>query len=231
MQDWVQKLKVDTSVRPEDRLTDDWDNDYCCNYSADGLKLLDSENYPGEVIVREGTRIICDGAFAFQDYMAEDRKIGEDIPEDERVSFLDKVKLPSSVTHIGAAAFAECGWLKSIRLPKELVSIGEEAFLKCWELRSVACPAGLVAIGDNAFAECFSLDTVKLNKGLKAIGAGAFYYCESLEEIILPSGLEFIGDEAFEGSHLKRIYVHKTDRERLASLLPSALQRKVRNLA
>ncbi len=230
MQDWIEILRTDTSASDIDRLTDDWDNDNCCNYSADGLKLLDTENYPGEVAVREGTRIICDGAFAFQDYMAEDRRLGEDIPEDERVSFLDKVKLPSSVTHIGAAAFAECGWLKSIRLPKDLVSIGEEAFLKCWELRSVACPAGLVAIGDNAFAECFSLGTVKLNKGLKAIGAGAFYYCESLEEIILPSGLEFIGDEAFEGAPLKKIFVHKSDRERLAELLPSALHRKIRNL-
>lgn len=230
MQDWIEILRTDTSASDIDRLTDDWDNDNCCNYSADGLKLLDTENYPGEVTVREGTRIICDGAFAFQDYMAEDRRLGEDIPEDERVSFLDKVKLPSSVTHIGAAAFAECGWLKSIRLPKELVSIGEEAFLKCWELRSVACPAGLVAIGDNAFAECFSLDTVKLNKGLKAIGAGAFCYCESLEEIILPSGLEFIGDDAFEGAPLKKIFVHRSDRERIAELLPSTLHRKIRNL-
>lgn len=179
MQDWLQVLRLDTSATEKDRGCDVWDNDNCCNYSADGTKLLDAENYPSEVHVKDGTKVICDGVFAFQPYMAEDRKIGEDIPEEERASFLDKIFLPPTVTHIGREAFRECGWLKSIRLPKDLIFIGDGAFFGCWELRSVSCPAGLVAIGDGAFEECFSLNKVKFNKGLKAIGAGAFLACES----------------------------------------------------
>jgi len=230
MQDWLQALGLDTSASDEDRGSDVWDNDNCCNYSADGTKLLDAENYPGEVHVKDGTKIICDGVFAFQPYMAEDRKIGEDVPQEERSSFLDKVFLPGSVTHIGRGAFRECGWMKSIRLPKGLIFIGEEAFFGCWELRSVSCPAGLVAIGDGAFGECFSLNKIKLNKGLKAIGAGAFMACGALEEIALPPGLEFIGEDAFYGAPLKRILVPGGARSRLIGLLPENLHRKIRNI-
>ena len=130
-------LRVPTAASPEDRADDVWDDENrCavwddenrCAYSADGEKLLDAENFPSEVTVREGCRILCDGVFAFQDYMAEDRKIGEEIPLDERDSFLEKIHLPASLTHIGNAAFNECGLLESIRLPKGLLSIGEEAF-------------------------------------------------------------------------------------------------------
>ena len=130
MQDWLQVLRLDTSATEKDRGCDVWDNDNCCNYSADGTKLLDAENYPSEVHVKDGTKVICDGVFAFQPYMAEDRKIGEDIPEEERASFLDKIFLPPTVTHIGREAFRECGWLKSIRLPKDLIFIGDGAFFR-----------------------------------------------------------------------------------------------------
>lgn len=230
MQDWLQVLRLDTSATEKDRGCDVWDNDNCCNYSADGTKLLDAENYPSEVHVKDGTKVICDGVFAFQPYMAEDRNIGEDIPEEERASFLDKISLPPTVTHIGREAFRECGWLKSIRLPKDLIFIGDGAFFGCWELRSVSCPAGLVAIGDGAFEECFSLNKVKFNKGLKAIGAGAFLACESLEEIVLPAGLEFIGDDAFYGASLKKIFVPKSARGHLTELLPENLHRKIRDI-
>lgn len=228
MQDWLQALRLDTSASVKDLECDVWDNDNCCNYSADGTRLLDAENFPGEVHVKDGVRIICDRVFAFQDYMAEDRKTGEEIPEDERASFLDKIQLPSTVTHIGREAFCECGWLRSIRLPKDLVFIGDGAFLKCFELRSLSCPAGLVAIGDGAFEECFSLSNVRLNKGLKAIGAGAFLACESLEEIVLPGGLEFIGDDAFYGASLKKIFVPREAKDHLMELLPECLHRKIR---
>ena len=79
-----QILRVPTAAAPEDRAEDVWDDENRCSYSADGEKLLDAENFPPEVAVREGCRILCDEAFAFQDYMAEDRIIGEEIPLEER---------------------------------------------------------------------------------------------------------------------------------------------------
>ena len=160
-------LRVPTAASPEERADDVWDDENRCCYSADGEKLLD---------------------FAFQDYMAEDRKIGEEIPLDERDSFLEKIHLPASLTHIGNAAFNECGFLESIRLPKGLLSIGEEAFCDCWNLEKVTCPASLRVIGPRAFQGCINLYQIRLNKGLEAIGEDAFDDCESLEAILVPAG-------------------------------------------
>ena len=72
-------LRVPTAASPEDRAEDVWDDENRCCYSSDGEKLLDAENFPPAVTVREGCRILCDEVFAFQDYMAQDRKIGEEI--------------------------------------------------------------------------------------------------------------------------------------------------------
>ena len=227
---WLKALKVDTAASAEDLGSDIWDNDNSCSYSEDGRRLLDAENYPDEVHVKDGTEIICDEVFAFQDYMYEDGRLGEEVPDEYRVAFLDKIFLPSSLTHIGKRAFAECGWLRSLRLPASLEVIGEQAFAGCVELRSVSCPAHLLAIGDGVFCECFSLKSARLDKGLKAIGAGAFFDCDSLEEIVLPGGLEFIGDDAFTGTRLKRIFVPKSERGRLTEMLQPALRRAVRNI-
>lgn len=230
-EDWKELLSMDTAPSEAERQNDVWDDENCCNYSSDGSKLLEAYNYPGTVHVKDGTKVICDEAFAFQDYMDEERRLGEEIPEDERVSYLDKIFLPASVTHIGAAAFRECGWMKSIRLPKSLRVIGEDAFFGCWQLRSIALPAATLVIGDGAFAECFELSKVRLNKGLRAIGAEAFYYCDSLTEIYLPSSLEFIGTDAFMGAKsLKTIYVAPSSRSKIAAMLPPALVKKIRNL-
>lgn len=227
-QNWTDILALDTAPSKKDRLSDVWDDENCCNYSKDGTKLLDAENFPGTVHVKEGTKIICDDAFAFQDYMADDTRLGEEVPPDQRVSYLDKIYLPSTVTHIGARAFCECGWLKSIRLPKSLQVIGEDAFYGCWQLKSAAMPASLLVIGDGAFAECFELSKLRLNKGLKAIGAEAFYYCESLTEIYIPSSIEFIGTDAFKGAKsLKTIFMSTAGREKVAPMLPKSLQRKI----
>lgn len=165
-----------------------WDDDNRLCYSADGTVLLDAENFPSEVTVQEGCRIICDGVFAFQDYMAEDRKIGEEIPLDERNSFLEKIHLPSTLTHIGKAAFNECGFLESIRLPKNLLSIGEDAFCDCWNLEKVTIPAATRHIGARAFQGCINLYQVRMGRSVESIGEDAFDDCESLEAILVPSG-------------------------------------------
>ena len=181
-------LRVPTAATSQDLADDIWDEDNRLSYSADGEKLLDAENFPSEVTVREGCRILCDGVFAFQDYMAEDRRIGEEIPLDERNSVLEKIYLPSTLTHIGQAAFNECGFLESIKFPKSLLSIGEEAFCDCWNLEKITCPASLRVIGPRAFQGCINLYQIRLNKNLEAIGEEAFDDCESLETILIPDG-------------------------------------------
>ena len=188
-------INVPTAPAPDELAADVWDDDNRCSYSADGTKLLDAENFPSEVTVQDGCRILCDGVFAFQDYMAEDRKAGEEIPLEERDSFLEKVRLPATLTHIGRAAFCECGLMTSIRLPKSLLYIGEDAFSDCWNLEKVTLPASTRAIGARAFQGCINLYQIRLPKALEFIGEDAFDDCESLETILIPTGTldKFLG--------------------------------------
>ena len=183
-----QILSVPTAPSPEELARDIWDGDNCVSYSADGKRLLDAENFPSEVTVQEGCEVICDETFAFQDYMA-GLKIGEEIPLDDRSSYLETIHLPDSVTHIGSAAFCECGELIKIKLPKNLLSIGASAFMDCWQLEKITLPAGTRVIGPGAFQGCINLYQIKLNKALEAIGEDAFDDCESLETIIIPHGM------------------------------------------
>lgn len=221
-------LRTDTAAHLDLVRDDFWDAENCCAYSADGFRLLDAENFPSEVTVREGCRILCDWVFAFQDYMAENDHFGGEIPPEERASYLDKIKLPASITHIGKGAFLECGFLRSIRLPKGLLSIGDMAFKDCWELEGISCPAALVNIGERAFEDCFSLYNVRLNKGLRRLGPLAFHCCEELEEIDLPGGIEEIAPDAFDGCiSLKTIYIPEGTAEKFRALLPKNIFRKV----
>ena len=182
-----QILAVPTAPSKEELDRDLWDGDNCVSYSADGKRLLDAENFPSEVTVREGCEVICDDVFAFQDYMA-GKRIGQEIPLEDRSSYLERITLPNSITHIGAAAFCECGELMKIKLPTSLLYIGPSAFADCWQLEKISLPASTRIIGPAAFQGCVNLYQVKLNKALEVIGEEAFDDCESLETIIIPHG-------------------------------------------
>ena len=185
----IEEIMAVPTVVPQAELERDvWDEDNRVSYSADGKYLLDAENFPEEVTVKEGCEVICDDVFAFDDYMAY-RKIGEEIPLEERSSFLEKIHLPNSVTFIGDAAFAECGELFSIKLPTGLLKIGASAFMDCWQLEKISLPAKTRVIGPRAFQGCVNLYQVRLNKALEVIGEDAFDDCESLETIIIPHGM------------------------------------------
>lgn len=180
---------MNTAATPEELARDIWDSENCLSYSADGKRLLDAENFPGEVSVQEGCEVICDNVFAFQDYMA-GLKIGEEVPLEDRSSYLEKIHLPNTVTHIGANAFAECGELLTIKLPTSLVEIGESAFVDCWQLETIHIPAACAVIGPRAFQGCINLYRITLGKSLEVIGEDAFDDCEGVEEILVPKGMK-----------------------------------------
>lgn len=182
-------LAVPTAPSKEELERDFWDDENCLSYSEDGTKLLDAENFPSEVTVKDGCKIICDGVFAFQDYMA-DVKLGEEIPLEERSSYLEKIHLPTTVTHIGECAFSECGEMIGIKLPKSLLFIGESAFVDCWQLETINIPSGCAVIGPRAFQGCINLYRITLGKSLEIIGEDAFDDCGGVEEILVPKGMK-----------------------------------------
>ena len=181
-------LAVPTVASEEELARDVWDDDNRLCYSSDGSKVLDAENFPYEITVKDGCKIICDGVFAFRDYMA-GLKIGEEVPLEDRSTPMDRIKLPSSITHIGKEAFSECGEIVGIHLPASLLYIGDYAFVDCWQLEKISLPSGTRVIGPCAFQGCINLYQVRLNKALEAIGEDAFDDCESLETILVPRGM------------------------------------------
>ena len=95
----------------EEDLKDAIEDGYGVKYSRDGKKLLKAfclfrEN---EYVVREGTEVICDGAFC-------------------GCESLQSVTIPNSVTNIGDEAFGWCKSLQSITIPNSVTKIGNYAF-------------------------------------------------------------------------------------------------------
>ena len=98
----------------EDNLKDAIEDEYGVKYSRDGKKLLKASSLlrDKEYVVREGTEVICDGAFGYCKY-------------------LQSITIPNSVTSIGDEAFSDCDSLQSITIPNSVRNIGNNAFYGC----------------------------------------------------------------------------------------------------
>lgn len=107
---------------------------------------------------------------------------------------------------VAAAAFCNQSKLLSVKLPTSVTSIGANAFAYCTGLETVEAQKKLETIDYSAFYQCSMLKEVKLpaDGALKSIGGSAFYNCY-LPSISLPASLQTIGDEAFESSGLKSV--------------------------
>ena len=88
---------IDAIVSAED-LANAVEDEFGVKYSKDGLRLLESKDNIIKYVVKAGTRVICDSAFAF-------------------CSSLTSVTIPNSVTSIGDRAFDGCSSLQSIIYP------------------------------------------------------------------------------------------------------------------
>lgn len=145
-------------------------------------------------------------------------KIGESAFEGNTT--ITDVRLPDSVTEIGAKAFKNCTALESIYGPG-VTSIGEEAFYGCVNLVNVQFYEYIYYIGSNAFyavdlpdynqpltvyvrdneAISFEGNTVigkvVYPEGVTGILARTHYANTKLGEVYLPTTLETIGSQAF----------------------------------
>ncbi|KMZ53899.1 cell surface protein, partial [Dorea sp. D27] len=131
--------------------------------------------------------------------MTELTTIGDISSYSTNVPKLVEVKLPDSLTTIGAAAFVGCANLELDELPDSLTIIGDFAFSGCAGIRLAALPDGVESIGDSAFTGCTNLALTALPDRVESIGSSAFSGCTGIKLTALPDGVESIRDSAFSG--------------------------------
>ena len=117
--------------------------------------------------ILDGTKIVCDNAFAGADS-------------------LYYVHLPKSVISIGKKAFSGCRNLVHIYGGEKVMYIGEHAFEDCKELKTIEFPKTIQSIGKEAFMGCENLVTVKIPNATVNIEKDAFKDCYRLRTIIVP---------------------------------------------
>ena len=182
---------------------------------------------PKVVIVRKGTRVIADGAFAHCSTLQ-----SVIMPESLHIigegSFrycdsLKTVKLPDSIKIIGGWAFSDCTSLYEIHIPEiENIFIGSSAFkdtrwLKeqkddiiyindvLYKLKADSPYAlknirpGTKRIAPYAFCDSKYLHEVNIPESVTEIGDGAFSSCPYLKSICIPHGIKCIDDYTFSG--------------------------------
>nr|MCR5564705.1 leucine-rich repeat domain-containing protein [Gammaproteobacteria bacterium] len=134
----------------------------------------------------------------------------------ELCSSLDIIEIPSTVTILGARAFASSG-LTRIHLPQTTNTIGDEAFKNstsleyatvlgnkvgvrmfegCTSLKDVDIRT-VTTIGDYAFYNCSSLLWPRFTNVLTSIGTYAFAKCSSLRNVVVPNSVTSIGMNIF----------------------------------
>ena len=128
--------------------------------------------------------------------------ISEIISDLFRETGINKIDLPSSVTKIGFAAFANSD-LTTINLPSSLSEIQDFAFAHT-KLKEITIPDSVEKIGYGAFDSVKTLDKVTLPANLKEISSKTFYKT-NIAKITIPESVSSIGGIAFADTPLKSI--------------------------
>lgn len=97
---------------------------------------------------------------------------------------LEFVKLPVSLSTIGANTFSNCKSLKSITIPNGVTTIGHDAFLGCTSLTTCLLPSNLKTIDYNAFKNCEALQSISIPPYVESIGNFCFESCKSLSDLV-----------------------------------------------
>lgn len=217
---------LSTSVSEEERAHGKKD-EYGVMYSHDWKKVISCSYMHTKCYkIREGTRIIADGAFNNQN--------------------IDRIVIPSSVIMIGENPFqsdsdynhnnisieshspnfitngcvlyskegdtmiAYWGNDKHFVVSKNVKHIGSGCFSQSNSIEDITFPESLESIGRKAFGNCYSLQSIDLPKGVKNIEESAFRGCEHLENVWSLGSIETIEPNTFEGCNLKYIHLPST---------------------
>lgn len=170
----IQKMIDECPYSPSEELEQAIEDEYGVLYSADGTKLIKGNPNLRSYNVKQGTKVICDGAFID--------------------SSLKAINLPDTLISIGCNVFSR-SCLKSIAFPNSVKDIGYSSLDRCTNLDYVSLPNKISYLSESLFCNSNLLD-IELPPGLKVIGKGCFRG-SGFSEISIPQLVESIDNEAF----------------------------------
>lgn len=150
-------------------------------YSKDGTVLVYSMSTIADYVVPEGTLKIAEGAFGGS------------------IATLQSVSLPSTLTEIGASAFARCSLLSNVNFAdggSEALVIGDSAF-NATAVTSIDLPARTLSIGSDVFYfTSLASVTFGADSQLTSIGSRSFMGT-AITSLVLPESVIELGDNVF----------------------------------
>ena len=170
-----------------------------------GIPLTHKEKRLKSYKVKDGVRLICNGAFC-------------------DCKKLERIELPSSLNFIGDNAFARCYLLNEIILPDSLLYVGDGAF-DCDSPFSdenrtqplhITIPSAVEMIAGNPFCDNTIIDChnerFKLidNSLYSADGKVLISCCSKKQVFTVPTGVERIGRSAFLKSPIEKVVLPPT---------------------
>ena len=137
---------------------------------------------------------------------------------------LHQVDMPESLDVIESYGFFSCNNLNTMKMPATMSAIGAGAFQGCQNLHSITVPEGITSVEPGTFDGCQNLNDVKLPSTLKEIKDNAFNGCNNIHNINIPSGVTISGNSGLN-NYLKptpkptpRITVGKTKIKKLKAV-------------
>lgn len=112
---------------------------------------------------------------------------------------LSSVKIPSSITFLGARSFENCTSLKLISGLENITEFGAACFSGCTSLSSIKLPATIMSLPNGIFYGCTSLTNFEIPSSVVTINDNVFCGCKALKSITIPSSIHRIGNEVFTG--------------------------------
>ena len=199
----IENLRKMAAVSEEDYV-DSFTDDFRVIYSKDGKRLLSGRDLRKcRYIVKEGTEVICDGAFENSPSI----KIAE-LPKSLRYigdrafqsTFIDEITFPDGLLGIGQYAYAfSLGDVKKLIIPDSVIYVGRAAFYRMYNLKAAVVGSGLTTIPEKMFAWCYEMKGLSLPDTIEVIGNLAFFGC-SIKKGVIPPRVNKIGTNPFWGA-------------------------------
>ena len=155
--------------------------------AANGITVLGTNEVAADNIFKGATKL---STVVLPAYL---QKIGGHVFENTAIT---EIKFPSTLTTIGAWAFANVDTLTEVEIFGNVTYVGDYAFFDCDKLTDATLSFGLEYLGGLAFGSCEKLSAGYIPATVISLGANPYAGCTSIDGIVLdPDNLILKTDE------------------------------------